>query len=110
MEWLGEGHLVHFIIDVVERLDVASVEAAIAARDPRGTRPYSPRMMISLLLYGYCVGVIAEPPIGQIKGGQGFRRFSLRGLAKVRCEWALVCLTHNLLKLYRSAAPIPAMA
>jgi transposase len=60
MEWLGEGHLVHFIIDVVERLDVASVEAAIAARDPRGTRPYSPRMMISLLLYGYCVGVFSS--------------------------------------------------
>jgi hypothetical protein len=25
----------------------------------------------------------------------------LRGLAKVRGEWALVCLTHNILKLHR---------
>lgn len=48
--------------------------------------------------------VIAEPPFGQIKAAQGFRRFSLRGLTKVRCEWALVCLTHNLLKLFRSSA------
>ena len=31
----------------------------------------------------------------------GSRHFLLRGLAKVRGEWALVCLTHNILKLYR---------
>jgi transposase len=49
--------------------------------------------------------VIAEPPIGQIKSALGFRRFSLRGLSKVRCEWALVCLAHNLLKLFRYARP-----
>ena len=46
--------------------------------------------------------VIAEPPFGQIKQARGFRRFSLRGLAKARSEWTLVCLTHNLLKLYRA--------
>jgi hypothetical protein len=45
---------------------------------------------------------IAEPPFGQIKEARGFRRFSLRGLAKVRSEWAFVCLTHNLLKLFRA--------
>ena len=31
-----------------------------------------------------------------------FRRFLLRGLQKVRAEWKLICLTHNLLKLFRS--------
>jgi hypothetical protein len=46
--------------------------------------------------------VIAEPPFGQIKSARGFRRFSMRGLGKVRCEWSLVCWTHNLLKLFRS--------
>jgi hypothetical protein len=44
---------------------------------------------------------IVEPVFGQIKQARGFRRFSLRGLAKVRSEWAFVCLTHNVLKLYR---------
>jgi len=44
---------------------------------------------------------IVEPVFGQIKQARGFRRFSLRGLAKVRAEWAFVCLTHNILKLYR---------
>jgi transposase len=44
---------------------------------------------------------IVEPVFGQIKQGRGFRQFLLRGLEKVRAEWALVCLTHNLLKMYR---------
>ena len=45
---------------------------------------------------------IVEPVFGQIKEWRGFRRFRFRGLAKVRAEWKLICLTHNLLKLYRS--------
>ncbi len=44
---------------------------------------------------------IVEPVFGQIKEVRGFRRFLLRGLAKVRGEWRLVCLTHNLLKIWR---------
>ena len=51
---------------------------------------------------------IVEPPFGQIKEARGFRRFSLRGLVKVDFEWDLICLTHNLLKLFRSGwTPIP---
>src|SRR5215470_11011567 len=45
--------------------------------------------------------VIVEPVFGQVKGARGFRRFSLRGLGKINGEWRLVCLTHNLLKLWR---------
>src|SRR3989339_633755 len=45
---------------------------------------------------------IVEPVFGQIKEARGFRRFSLRGIAKAKAEWTLVCLTHNLLKLFRS--------
>src|SRR5215831_13648574 len=47
--------------------------------------------------------VIVEPVFGQIKEARGFRRFLLRGLANIRGEWRLVCLTHNLLKLWRHA-------
>ena len=43
---------------------------------------------------------IVEPVFGQIKRARGFVQFSLRGLAKMRGEWSLVCLTHNLLKLF----------
>jgi transposase len=44
---------------------------------------------------------IVEPVFGQIKQVRGFRQFLLRGLDKVQMEWALVCLTHNVLKLHR---------
>jgi hypothetical protein len=45
---------------------------------------------------------IVEPVFGQIKQARGFRRFLLRSLDKVHAEWDLICLTHNLLKLFRS--------
>ena len=45
-----------------------------------------------------------EPVFGQIKQARGFRRFLLRGLEAVRAEWRLICLGHNLLKLFRSGA------
>ncbi len=45
---------------------------------------------------------VVEPVFGQIKEARGFRRFRLRGLAKVQGEWKLICATHNLLKLFRS--------
>jgi transposase len=51
-------------------------------------------------VYGLRKGVV-EPVFGQIKGARGFRRFSLRGLENIRGEWRLVCLTHNLLKIWR---------
>lgn len=44
---------------------------------------------------------LVEPVIGQIKQARGFRQFLLRGVEKVQGEWALVCTTHNILKLYR---------
>lgn len=47
---------------------------------------------------------IVEPALCQIKHGRGFRQFLLRSLAKMKAEWSLVCLTHNLLKLFRSGA------
>jgi transposase len=41
-----------------------------------------------------------EPVFGIIKAAMGFRRFSLRGLAKVRTEWTLVTLAYNLKRLF----------
>jgi cell division septum initiation protein DivIVA len=45
--------------------------------------------------------ITVEPVFGQIKNCMGFRQFSLRGLTKCQGEWDLVCLCHNLLKMYR---------
>ena len=51
-EWLPEGHLAYFILDVVQRLDLRPIESVLQAKDPRGERSYPPRMMVALLLYG----------------------------------------------------------
>jgi transposase len=81
----------------------AATAAAVAL--PAGTTAQE-RMRAKLrtaqgrAVYGLRKGVV-EPVFGQIKGARGFRRFSLRGLAKIKGEWRLVCLTHNLLKLWR---------
>jgi transposase len=67
----------------------AKEKMAAKLRTPEGKAIYARRK------------AIVEPVFGQIKGVRGFRRFLLRGLAKVRGEWRLVCVTHNLLKLWR---------
>jgi transposase len=56
-EWLPEGHLAYFIIEVVEGLDLSDVFRAYTGKDGRGHPPYDPRVMVALLLYAYCVGV-----------------------------------------------------
>jgi hypothetical protein len=69
----------------------STVQECMAAkvRTPEGKALYARRK------------VIAEPVFGQIKEARGFRRFLLRGLENIRGEWRLVCLTHNLLKIWR---------
>jgi hypothetical protein len=51
--------------------------------------------------------VIVEPVFGPIKEARGFRRLLWRGLDNIRGEWHLVCVTQNLLKLWRyTCAPL----
>jgi hypothetical protein len=47
-----------------------------------------------------------EPVFGIIKEGLGFRRFSLRGLARVTLEWELVCPASNFKRLHRLGAAL----
>ena len=42
---------------------------------------------------------IVEAPNGWIKAVLGFRQFSLRGIAKARAEWKIVCLALNLRRM-----------
>lgn len=63
VEWLPEGHLAYFILDVVDVLDLSAIEREVQRKDPRGTQPYNPKMMVALLLYGYCVGVVSSRKI-----------------------------------------------
>lgn len=58
-DWLPEGHLVYFVSDVVDQLDLSEIEEHYE-KDWRGQPPYHPRMMVKLLLYGYCVGIFSS--------------------------------------------------
>ena len=61
-DWLEEGHLAYFIRDVVGALDLSQIYDDY--HSPRGGQPaYQPRMMVSLLLYGYCVGMASSRKI-----------------------------------------------
>jgi len=52
---------------------------------------------------------VVEPVFGQIKEARGIRRFSFRGMPKVLAEWDIVCLTHNVLKLFRAGVCLRAV-
>jgi transposase len=56
LDWLPEGHLAHFIVDVVEQLDLSAIYASYQG-DGRGQPPYDAAMMTALLFYAYCTGV-----------------------------------------------------
>ena len=64
-EWLPEDHLAYFVLELLEDLDLGEIERAIQAKDHRGERPYAPRMMTALLLYGYAVGVFSSRKIAR---------------------------------------------
>ena len=89
--YMATGRQRHHVpeTEVAEPPTTAKERMAAKVRTPEGRAVYARRK------------VIVEPVFGQIKEARGFRRFLLRGLAKIRGEWRLVCLTHNLLKIWR---------
>jgi len=63
-EWLPGDHLAWFILDAVEAMDVSKFYLKYRA-DGWGRAAYDPQMMVSLLLYGYCLGVRSSRQIEQ---------------------------------------------
>ena len=63
-EWLPDGHLAYFISDVVDQLDLSAITARYE-QERRGAPPYHPRMMVKVLVYGYCIGVASSRRIAQ---------------------------------------------
>src|SRR5258708_13011831 len=61
-EWLPENHLVYFVSDVVDQLDLSAIHA-VYAKEKRGQPPYDPRLMTKLLVFGYCTGVFSSRKI-----------------------------------------------
>jgi transposase len=116
LEWLPEGHLALFILDVVQQLDLSTIYAHYE-RELRGYPPHDPLMMVALLLYGYCVGVPSSRKIERkthedvafrvIAGGghpdhsriSDFRRVHLEALAGLFVEVLRLCQKAGLVKL-----------
>jgi transposase len=59
-DWLPEGHLARFLVDVVSALDLSAVFASYEEKDGRGQAAYAPAMMVRVLLYGYATGVYSS--------------------------------------------------
>jgi transposase len=59
-DWLPEKHLARFIADVTGQLDLSRIEAEYARRDGRGMAAYHPVMLVRVLLYGYCLGMVSS--------------------------------------------------
>src|SRR6266481_2139577 len=58
-EWMAEEHLVYFVSDVVDQLDLSAIHAVYGG-EKRGQPPYDPRLMTKLLVYVYCTGVFSS--------------------------------------------------
>lgn len=54
-DWLPKGHVVYFISDVVDHLDLSAIMNHY--EEEKGYPPYHPAMMVKVLLYAYCIGV-----------------------------------------------------
>src|SRR5437867_8407183 len=67
-EWLPEGHLAWFVIDVVARVDTSGLHA-LHPLDGVGRRAYDPDMLLGLLVYAYCTGQRASPDRAVVRGG-----------------------------------------
>jgi transposase len=59
-DWLPESHLARFIAELTNGLDLSEIYGFYGRRDGRGKAAYHPLMMVRLLLYGYCVGVMSS--------------------------------------------------
>jgi transposase len=115
-EWLPEGHLAYFVMDVVRELDLATIHAHYE-KELRGYPPYHPQMMVALLVYGYSVGVASSRKIERktfedvafrvIAAGHHpdhtaiseFRRIHLESLAGLFVQVLKLCQAAGLVKL-----------
>lgn len=116
LDWLPEEHLARFILDTVGELDLSAILAHYE-REMRGFPPHHPRMMVALLLYGYCVGVASSRKMEKrthedvafrvIAGNthpdhtriSEFRRIHLSALSGLFVQVLLLCQKMGMVKL-----------
>jgi transposase len=119
-EWLPADHLARFVAELVdEHLDLSWVHAAFT--EGRGAPPYDPRLMVRLLIYGYCTGVRSSRKLEAactdvvafrwLAAGQGpdyrsiarFRRRHLSALGQLFVQALALCQAAGMVTLGRVA-------
>jgi transposase len=116
-DWLPDGHLARFLVDVVSALDLDAIYASYREKDGRGQAAYAPEMVVRLLLYGYATGVYSSRKIETrtyedvafryLSGDQHpdhatlaeFRKRHLKALAGLFTQALLLCAKAGLVKL-----------
>jgi transposase len=116
-DWLPEGHLARFLLDVVSALDLSAIYKSYQDKDGRGQAAYAPEMMVRLLLYGYAKGVYSSRKIQTrtfedvafryLSGDQHpdhatiaeFRKRHLEALSGLFTQALLLCAEAGLVKL-----------
>ena len=116
-DWLPEDHLARFIADVALALDLSMIYGCYERRDGRGKAAYHPLMMVRVLLYGYCVGIMSSRRIERctyedlafryLSADQhpdhdtiaGFRQQHLTALAQLFTQVLQLCNQAGLVKL-----------
>ena len=116
-DWLPEGHLARFLLDVVSALDLSAIYKSYQDKDGRGQAAYAPEMMVRLLLYGYARGVYSSRKIQTrtfedvafryLSGDQHpdhatiaeFRKRPLEALSGLFTQALLLCSEAGLVKL-----------
>ena len=117
MKWLPEGHLALFLADVTTSLDLSAFFKSRAGKDSRGRGGYHPQMMVTLLLYAYCVGKPSSRKIEKatyeevafrvLAGDRhpdhdsiaAFRKTYIKELGKLFAQVLLLCRASGLVKL-----------
>jgi transposase len=116
-DWLPDGHLARFLVDVVSSLDLSAIYKSYQEKDGRGQAAYAPEMMVRLLLYGYATGVYSSRKIQTrifedvafryLSGDQHpdhatiaeFRKRHLEALSGLFTQALLLCSEAGLVKL-----------
>ena len=88
-DWVPEGHLAQQVSDVVDSLDLSAFYAPYEG-DGRRNAPYSPTMMVKVLIYGYATGVFSSRGIARkLEEDVAFRMLAAGNFPKHRtiCEF-----------------------
>ena len=115
-EWLPEDHLSYFVSDTIDQMDLSEIDGWYE-RNLAGYPPYHPHMMVKVLLYAYCTGVVSSRKIAKkleediafrllaaenrpdFRTISDFRKLHLASLKKLFVEVLRLCQQAGLVRL-----------